>query len=198
MANDKEKSYSDYMERVKNDAIPAYESTLGGQELVFLKDIIDRNWLSEGKYTREFESKLAGICQRSHGLSFCNATAALITGMLSMGVKPGDEVIVPSFTHPADPNSISVIGAIPVFADVDETTLCLSVDTISRVVTEKTKAILYVSLYGNTSDLESIVKYAKQKHLILINDCAPALFGTFKGKSIASYGDFSVLSFLAY
>jgi perosamine synthetase len=190
-------SYNGYMQRVGKESIPCYEPTLGGNELKYVTDVIKRNWLSEGKYTREFEQQLAKICERKHAVAFANATAAMIAGMKSAGINEGDEVIVPSFTHPADPNAIANAGATPIFADVDENTLCLSVETIKAVQTEKTKAILFVAVYGTAAGLGEVAEYAKQNKLILINDCAPALFGTHKGKAIASYGDFSVLSFFA-
>lgn len=196
-AGDETASYEQYMTRVKKETIPAYEPSLGAAELVMLQDVIQRNWLSEGKYVREFESRLAKMCERSHALAFCNATSAMMAGMKAIGIGAGDEVIVPSFTHPADPNCVAAIGATPVFADVDEDALCLSVETIDQAKTAKTKAILYVSLYGNTSQLDDVAAYAKQYGLKLINDCAPALRGTFKGRSIASYGDFAALSFFA-
>jgi len=190
-------SYQEYMSRVSKEKIPCYEPSLGKEEIELLTDVINRNWLSENKYTREFENQLSKICQRKYAISFSNATASLIIGMKSLGIKEGDEVIVPSLSHSADPNSISATGATPVFADVDETTLCLSVNTIDAVKTDKTKAIMLVSAYGNTADLDEIESYAKKNNLFLINDCAPALFGFYKNKSIASYGDFSVLSFFA-
>ena len=193
----KSKSYQEYMDRIKAESIPVYEPDLGDEELVLLTDVIRRNWLSEGKYVREFESRLATICERKHALSFSNCTSALITGMISMGIGPGDDVIVPSLVHSADPNSISATGANPVFAEVDPSTLCLSVETIEAVITKKTKAVLYVSLYGNASNLDEIEEYCSKKELIFVNDCAPALFGSFRGRPIASYGEFSALSFFA-
>lgn len=195
--DEKEKSYQDYMERVGKESIPCYEPTMGEQEIEFLTDVVNRNWLSENKYTREFEHRLAKICERKYSIAFCNATSALISGMKSYNIGNGDEVIVPSFTHPADPNSISVTGASPVFADVDYNTLCMSVDTIKQVVTNKTKAILFVSLYGNAEGIDKVEQFAKENNIVLINDCAAALCGKYKNKSIASYGDFSVLSFFA-
>src|SRR3989344_6165127 len=199
LANNNEviSSYEAYKTRVGKEKIPCYEPSVGKEELELVTDVINRNWLSEGKYTREFESKLAEICQRKYAVCFANATAALISGMKSLGINPGDEVIVPSFSHSADPNAISVIGATPVFADIDENTLGLSVKTIDAVKTPKTKAVLFVAAYGNVGELEKIADYAKNNHLFLINDCAPALFGVYKNKSIASYGDVSVLSFFA-
>ena len=190
-------SYNDYTKRVGKEKIPCYEPSVGQEELELVTDVINRNWLSEGKYTREFESQLAEICERKFAVCFANATAALISGMKSLGLKDGNEIIVPSLSHSADPNSISVAGFTPVFAEVEESTLCLSVKTIDAVKTANTKAILVVSAYGNVGDLDEISNYAKANNLFLINDCAPALFGEFRGKSIASYGDFSVLSFFA-
>lgn len=195
--SEKTKYYDAYMSRVGAEKMPVYEPSLGHQEIEFLTDVIQRNWLSEGKYVREFESRLSRICQRQFALTFCNATAAFISGMKSLGIGPGDEVVVPSFAHSADPNSIAVTGATPVFADVDERTLCLSTDTIEAVRTRKTKAVLHINAYGNAGELDDIAAYAKQHGLIFINDCAPALYGTYRARSIASYGDFAVLSFFA-
>ena len=195
--DEKTKSYDDYMKRVGKETIPVYEPSVGNEELENLKDVIESNWLSEGKYAREFEERLAEMHDRKYGLCFSNATAAMIVGMKSLGIKEGDEVIVPSFAHSADVNVISVAGGTPTFADVEKETLCLSVRTIQDAMTEKTKAVLYIALYGNTGNLEEIEKFCKDNNLILINDCAPALGGTYKGKAIASYGDFGVLSFFA-
>ena len=190
-------AHKSYLSRISNEKIPCYEPSVGKEELELLKDVINSNWLSENKYTREFENQLLKICDRKYAVSFCNATSALISGMKSCGMREGDEIIVPSLSHSADPNSISVVGAIPVFADIEENTLCMSVKTIDAVKTNRTRAILFVSAYGNVSELDGIENYAKENNFILINDCAPALFGTYKGKPIASYGDFSVLSFFS-
>jgi len=189
--------YEAYMTRIGNESIPAYEPSLGEHELELLRDVIGRNWLSEGKYVKEFEQRLGEACGRLHAIAFCNATSAIIAGLRSREIGVGDEVIVPSFTHPADPNAIAVIGATPVFSDVDENSLCLSVDTIDQVKTAETKAILFVSLYGNVSNLNDIAEYADHHGLTLVNDCAPALFGSYRGRPIASYGDFAALSFFA-
>ncbi len=190
-------SYKDYINRISNETIPAYEPDVGNEELELIKDVIDRNWLSEGKYVREFEKKLSIACERKYALAFNNCTAALITGMKSLGIGAGDDVIVQSLAHSADPNAISATGAKPIFSDVNKDTLCLDIDSIEKVVTKNTKAILHIALYGNTSDLDDLTKYCIDNNFLLINDCAPALFGSFRGKSIASYGNFSALSFFA-
>jgi len=193
----KNTSYKDYMNRISNETIPAYEPELGIEELVLLEDVIKSNWISEGKYVRQFEENLRIACHMEYALAFNNCTAALITGMKSIGLRRGDDVIVQSLVHSADPNSISAVGANPIFSDVNEHSLCLSVDNIDKVRTLNTKAVLYVSLYGNAADLDDITDYCRQNNLFLINDCAPALFGMLNNKPIASYGDFSALSFFS-
>tara|TARA_Y100000817_G_scaffold187632_1_gene146635 strand:+ start:813 stop:1955 length:1143 start_codon:yes stop_codon:yes gene_type:complete len=193
----KSEAYESYIKRISQETIPAYEPSVGQEELTLLTDVINSNWLSEGKYVRRFEEDLRLICGRDYALAFSNCTAALITGMKGLGLGDGDEVIVQSLVHSADPNSIAATGATPVFADVDRESLCLSVEQIDRARTLNTKAVLYVSLYGNASELEFIQQYCNDNKLYLINDCAPALFGEYKGDSIASYGDFSTLSFFA-
>tara|TARA_B100000035_G_scaffold72540_1_gene59879 strand:- start:9138 stop:10271 length:1134 start_codon:yes stop_codon:yes gene_type:complete len=193
----KKDSYEDYVKRVSKETIPCYEPSIGKEELKNLKNVIESNWLSEGKYVREFEEKLRISSQRQFSLAFNNCTAALITGMKSFGIGNGDEVIVQSLVHSADPNAISATGAKPIFAEVNENTMCLDIPNIKKALTPKTKAILHVALYGNTSNLDELQKFCKQNKLLLINDCAPALFGYFRDKPIASYGDFSAISFFA-
>ncbi len=193
----KDISYNDYMLRIGRESIPCYEPSIGEDELSNLTDVIKRGWLSESKYTREFEDRLAVISDRKFSLAFSNATSALIVGMKCLGIGQGDDVITPSFTHCADPNSISATGANPVFAEVDLETLCLSVETIKESITPNTKAVLYVALYGNCGDLDSVSQYCKEHNLFLIVDSAAALGSVFKAKPISSYGDFSVLSFFS-
>jgi perosamine synthetase len=190
-------AYQEYMARVQREQIPCYEPIIGEPELRAVTDVITRNWLSEDKYTRVFEERLRTVCQRQYAVATCNATAALIAGMRALGLKSGDEVIVPSLSHPADPNSIVAAGATPVFADVEAATLCLSVESIEAVRTPRTKAILLVSAYGNAADLSELEAYASEHKLWLINDCAAALGSTYKGRPVAAYGVLAVLSFFA-
>jgi len=195
--DDKTQSYKDYMVRISNEKIPVYEPSFGDEEIRNLTKVIESNWVSEATFTRDFEECLSGVCEREYALAFNNATAALITGMKSLGLDSESEVIVPSFAHSADPNSVSASGAKLVFADVEYETMCLSIRTIKASITNKTKAVLFISAYGNAEGIDEIEIFCKQNNLYLINDCAPALFGKYKNRSIASFGDFSVLSFFA-
>lgn len=195
--NEKLEKYQEYMERVGREKIPCYEPIVGQEEINNLISVIESGWLSEGRFTRLFEEQLSKLCSRNYALSFSNATAAMIVGMKALGIGKGDEVIVPAFSHPADPNAVSQTGATPIFADVNEETMCLDISSVKNLITNKTKAILYISVYGNVGNIDEFSKFAKEKNLFLINDCAPALGGEYKNKSIAAYGDFSVLSFFA-
>ena len=195
--NEKSEKYKIYMDRVGKEKIPCYEPSLGQAEITNLTSVIESGWLSEGHFTRLFEDQLSNLCSRKYALSFSNATAAMIVGMKALGLGDGDEVIVPTFSHPADPNAISQTGAKPIFADVNQDTMCLDTSTIEQLLTNKTKAILYISVYGNIGNIDEFSQFCKSNNLFLINDCAPALGGKYKNKPIASYGDFSVLSFFA-
>lgn len=189
------KSYNDYIKRVKNETIPCYEPLIGNEEIKILKKVINSGWLSENKYTRIFEKNIAQYSQRKFSLAFNNATAAMITGMKALKLGPNHEIVVPTFTHSADVNAISAIGAKPVFADVDKDTLCLSLKTIKKVLTKKTKAILFVALYGNSGEIKKINNFCKKKKIFLICDCAAALGSLYEKRQLSSYGTFSVLSF---
>ena len=111
---DKDLEYHKYMQRISSESFPVYKPDLGGNEIVFLKEVIESNWISVSKFVRKFEKQLAKISGKKFALCFSNATSAMITGMLSLGIGSGDHVIVPSFSHSADPNSISATGAIPI------------------------------------------------------------------------------------
>jgi perosamine synthetase len=191
------KSYKNYIKRIKNESIPCYEPLIGNEEIQVLKKVIKSGWLSEHRYTRIFEKKIALYSQRKYSLAFNNATAAMITGMKALNLGSNDEVIVPTFTHSADVNAISAIGANPVFADVDKNTLCLSLKTIKKVLTKKTRAILFVALYGNSGDIENISNFCKKRKIFLICDCAAALGSMLRKRQLSSYGNFSVLSFFS-
>lgn len=195
--NSKITSYNQYMKRISKEKIPCYEPSVGKLEIKYLTKVIKSGWLSERNFTRKFENFIAKFSRRKFSLSFTNATSALIVGMKALGIKDGDDVIVPSFTHSADPNSISATGAKPIFAEVSSETMCLTLNTIKKAKTKKTKAILYVAVYGNCDELDEIEKYAIKNKIFLIVDAAAALGSIYKGKHVSSFGIFSVHSFFA-
>ena len=190
-------TFSNYISRINKEKIPCYEPSVGSNEIKNLKEVINSGWLSEKKFTRKFESFISKFCNRKYSLAFSNATSAMIVGMKALGIKHGDEVIVPSFSHSADANSISATGAKPIFAEVSIDSMCITLDQIKKKVSKKTKAILYVAVYGNADELDLIESYCKRKKIFLIVDAAAALGSKFKKKHISKYGIFSVHSFFS-
>ena len=193
----KKLTYTSYIDRIKKEKIPCYEPMVGMREIKNLKKVIYSGWLSEKKFTRDFENFIANYCNRKYSLAFSNATSAMIVGMKALGINVGDEVIVPSFSHSADANSISATGAKPFFAEVSIDSMCLTLNQIRKCLSKKTKAILYVAVYGNADELDEIEKFCKKKKLFLIIDAAAALGSKFKKKHVSSYGIFSVHSFFS-
>lgn len=143
---------------------------------------------------RTFEEEFA----RYHGVKHChmcsNGTAADIISLASVGVGSGDEVIVPPFSFIAPIEAVLAVGAVPVFAEIDET-LCLSPEGIEAAVTPRTRAVLLVQLFGSMARMEEIVQVCEKHDLILIEDAAPALGGTYKGKHLGTFGKVGCFSF---
>jgi len=133
-----------------------------------------------------------------HGVDYChmcsNGTAADIISLASVGIGAGDEVIVPPFSFIAPIEAVFTVGAIPVFAEIDET-LCLSPEGIEAAITPRTKAVLLVQLFGSMAKMDEIVRVCEKHNVILIEDAAPALGGTYRGKHLGTFGKVGCFSF---
>jgi len=148
-----------------------------------------------GSKGREFEEKFAAWQGSKYAISVANGTAALHVALTSLGIGPGDEVIVPSYTFIASSFSIVQAGAIPRFADVNIDDHCISVESAEKLVNERTKAIMAVHLYGNVCDMDKINAFAKKHNLFVIEDNAEAYGGSFKDKKTGTLGDIAGCSF---
>jgi dTDP-4-amino-4,6-dideoxygalactose transaminase len=148
-----------------------------------------------GSKGREFEEKFAKWQGSKYAISVSNGTAALHVALTSLGIGPGDEVIVPSYTFIASSFSIVQAGAVPRFADVNIEDHCISVESAEKLVNEKTKAIMAVHLYGNVCDMDKINAFAEKHGLYVIEDNAEAYGGSFKGKKTGTLGDIAGCSF---
>jgi dTDP-4-amino-4,6-dideoxygalactose transaminase len=148
-----------------------------------------------GSKGREFEEKFAKWQGSKYAISVANGTAALHVALNSLGIGPGDEVIVPSYTFIASSFSIVQAGAVPRFADVNIDDHCISVESAEKLVNERTKAIMAVHLYGNVCDMDKINAFAKKHNLFVIEDNAEAYGGSFKGKKTGTLGDIAGCSF---
>jgi dTDP-4-amino-4,6-dideoxygalactose transaminase len=143
----------------------------------------------------EFEKKFAEWQGSKYAISVATGTAALHVGMSAMGIGPGHEVIVPSYTFIASSFSVVQAGAIPRFADVNIDDHCISVESAEKLVNERTKAIMPVHLYGNVCDMDKINAFAKKHNLYVIEDNAEAFGGYYKGKKTGTLGDIAACSF---
>jgi dTDP-4-amino-4,6-dideoxygalactose transaminase len=148
-----------------------------------------------GRRGMEFEKQFAAWQGSRFAISTTNGTAALHVGLTALGLGPGDEVIVPSYTFIASSFSIVQAGAIPRFADVNLDDHCLSVESAERLVTERTKAIMPVHLYGNVCEMDEIQAFAKKHKLAVIEDNAEAFGGAYKGRRTGTLGDIAACSF---
>ena len=148
-----------------------------------------------GRKGMEFEKKFAEWQGSKFAISTTNGTSALHVGLTALGIGPGDEVIVPSYTFIASSFSVVQAGAVPRFADVNVEDHCISIESAEKLVTERTKAIMPVHLYGNVCDMDKVNAFAKKHKLFVIEDNAEAFGGVYKGKKTGTLGDIAGCSF---
>jgi perosamine synthetase len=176
--------------------IPVNEPLLQGNEKKYLIECIDTGWISsEGPFVTKLEKNFAEVCGRKHGIAVCNGTAALETAVSSLGIKQGDEVIMPSFTIISCALAVIRAGAIPVFADCDPVTWNIDPVSIRKKITSRTKAIMPVHIYGLPADMNEILKIAEEYGLMIIEDAAEQIGQKYFGKPCGSFGDISTFSF---
>ncbi|MBI5649452.1 MAG: DegT/DnrJ/EryC1/StrS family aminotransferase [Chloroflexi bacterium] len=148
-----------------------------------------------GKEVAEFEKNFAAFCRAQHCVGADSGTAALHLALLICGVKPGDEVITTTHTFIATAEVISLIGARPVFVDIDPRTYNLDPNLIERAITPRTRAIIPVHLYGQPAEMDPILEIARQHNLRVIEDAAQAHGAEYRGKRAGSMGDVACFSF---
>ena len=168
-------------------------------EIEYVLDAL-KNEFSTSKnsiYNTKLETEFARRFNAKYAIGHCNGTATLHVALLACGVGPGDEVIVPALTMSSTSIPVVLCGAVPVFADSDLETFEISADSIEKCITERTKAIITVSLYGLAPDYDRIIELCKKYHLALIEDNAECFLGKYKGRLVGEFGDFASFSFQA-
>jgi perosamine synthetase len=148
-------------------------------------------------FNNKLEKEFAGKFNAKFAIGHCNGTATMHTALAALGVKAGDEVIVPPLTMSSTSFAVLHNGSIPVFADVDRDTFNISPEAVKKVITPKTKAIITVALYGLSPDYEKILSICRKYNLFLIEDNAECFLGEYSGKLVGEYGDFASFSFQA-
>tara|TARA_B100001248_G_C27399780_1_gene469186 strand:+ start:12240 stop:13400 length:1161 start_codon:yes stop_codon:yes gene_type:complete len=185
--------------KVSMKTIPVSWPSITNKELNALKKVMEEGWLGLGSYVEKFESDLAKFLKLKKNLVCCVSTGsdALVMSLILANVKPGDEVILPSLNFVASAQAIKLLGAHPVFCDVEEDTLCLDINKLKKLISSKTKAIISVDYSGNIANYEKInkIKKIKKKKIRIIQDAAHSFASSFKGKKIGSTGDIVMFSF---
>jgi perosamine synthetase len=178
--------------------IPVCEPTLKGNELKYVTDGIESNWISsKGEYIEKFEKSFSKFCNTKQGVSCVNGTAALHLALEALEIKKGDEIVIPSFTMIATANAVIYAGAKPVLVDSEEETWNIDVNKIEEKITKKTKAIIPVHTYGHPVDMNPLNEIAKKHGLFVIEDAAEAHGAEYNGKKTGSLSDIACFSFYA-
>jgi len=160
-----------------------------------MQDVLDRSNYIMGDAVRELEESLQEFTGAKHAITCGSGTDALLLAMMALDIKPGDEIITTPFTFIATAETIAFLGAKPVFLDIDEKTYNIDPSKIEEKITNKTKAIMPVSLYGQPADMDAIQTIADKHNLKVIIDGAQSFGATYKGRSDSNLGDISTTSF---
>lgn len=175
--------------------IPAAKPLVGELERAAVDRVLASGMIAQGPEVAKFEEEFsAQLVAGTECVAVSSGTAALHVGLLSAGIGPGDEVIVPSFTFAATANSVALTGATPVFADIEPDFFCLDPASVRAAITERTKAIMPVHLYGHPADMDALGALAEEFGLVLFEDAAQAHGAAIDGKPVGSFGVFGGFS----
>ena len=168
---------------IKNELIQAFEK------------VLDSNRYILGEEVEQFETEMAKYIGTKFSIGVSNGTNALLLSLRALNVGPSDEVITTPFTFIATAEVIAILGAKPVFCDIDPKTFNINPGKITRVISDRTKAILPVHLYGQAADMDKIMSIAKENNLKVVEDMAQAIGATYKNKKVGTFGDTACISF---
>jgi perosamine synthetase len=181
-----------------NSMISVCEPLVGEKELQYITECIRTNWISsKGKYIEQFEEKFASYCGGKYGITTTSCTTALHLALVCLGIGEGDEVIVPTFTMTASVFPIIYTGAKPVLVDSDPYTWNIDINRIEEKITNRTKAIMPVHMYGHACDMDPILEIAARHNLYVVEDAAEVHGAEYKGRKTGGIGDMGCFSFYA-
>jgi len=180
----------------KTRSIPIAHPTFRGNEKKYVQECLDTSWVSSiGRFIPLFESSFAEFCDVQHAAACNSGTSALHLALLAVGVGPEDEVIIPSLTYVATANAVRYCGGRAVFVDSEPRTMNIDPGKIEAKITERTKAIVVVHLYGHPVDMESVLEVARIHGLPVVEDAAEAHGALHRGKKVGGIGDIATFSF---
>ncbi|USX47650.1 DegT/DnrJ/EryC1/StrS family aminotransferase [Dietzia kunjamensis] len=177
------------------DFIPPAKPIIGVEERAAVDRVLRSGMIAQGPEVRAFEEEFSAHFNLGRECVAVNSgTSGLHLGLLSSGIGPGDEVIVPSFTFAATANSVALTGATPVFADIDPDSFCLSPAAVESAITDRTRAIMPVHLYGHPADMPAILRLAESHGLDVFEDAAQAHGASLDGTPVGTFGRFGMFS----
>lgn len=170
--------------------------SISAREVSYALDAARYGWNEQwGGYIKRFEAAFAKYVGIKYALSTSSCTGALHLALSALGIGPGDEVIVPDITWVATANAVVYVGATPVFADIESDSWCLDPTSFESLITERTKAVIPVHLYGHPARMDKIIEIARKNNLYVVEDAAPAIGAEFQGQKTGTFGDFAAFSF---
>ena len=175
--------------------IPLAKPLIGRDEIKAVKRVLKSGNLAQGSEVLAFENAFSKVVDGRECVAVNSGTSALHVALLSLGIGPGDEVIIPSFTFAATANSVALTGATPVFVDIDPLTYNIDSNLIEAAITSKTRAIQVVHLYGLPADMMKISEIAKKHNLLVIEDVAQAHLAGINGQPVGTFGAAAAFSF---
>ena len=175
--------------------VPIAKPIIGEEEIENVVEVLKSGMIAQGPKVMEFEEKFVNWIGAKYGIATNSGTSALHVALLACGIGEGDEVITTPFTFIASGNAIVYTGATPVFADIDLDTYTIDPDSIENLITDKTKAILPVQLYGQAADMDEIREIAEKHDLKIIEDAAQAHGAEYNGEKVGTLGDMACFSF---
>lgn len=183
------------MLKKRKDFLMLAKPLIGKEEINSVIEVLKSGWLTTGPKVREFEENMQKYlgCKKAVGLTSC--TGGLHIALAALGIKHGDEVIVPTYTFASSGHVVSWLGAKPVLVDVEKDTFNINIKNIEEAITSKTKAIMPVHFAGHPCDMDKIMDLAKKHNLYVVEDAAHAIGSEYKGKKIGNFGDATAFSF---
>jgi len=176
-------------------SLKGQQAEIGAEVKAAVARVLDSGTFILGPENKAFDAEFASAVGAKYCLGVDSGTSALELALEAAGVGPGDEVIVPSFTFIATATAVSVLGAKPIFADVDPLTLTLDSKSVEGACTPRTKAVIAVHIFGQPCDMDPLMSLAKSRKLAVIEDCAQSHLATYKGRPTGSIGDLGAFSF---
>lgn len=179
----------------KNRQIHLNRPSIGFRERAAVNRVLRSGNLAQGTTVAEFENSFSKFVSGSACVALNSGTSALHLGLLALGIGPGDEVIVPTFTFAATANAAAITGAKPVFVDIEQDFFSIDVNRVEEAITPKTKAVVAVHLYGHPAELDKLTQICQKHGLLLVEDAAQAHLAEYDGKAVGSIGDVGAFSF---